>query len=72
MLKTYTKVRGRLKSDVAVRNAKPEDKPYKRMVGNGLYLLVNPNGSKLWRLKYHYADKEKLLALGSYSKKNWA
>ena len=35
MLKTYTKVRGKLKSDMAVRNAKPEDKPYKRMVGNG-------------------------------------
>jgi integrase len=70
MLKTYTKVRGKLKSDLAVRNAKPEEKPYKRMVGDGLYLLVNPNGSKLWRLKYHFGDKEKLLALGSYSKKN--
>ncbi len=31
-----------------------------------MYLLVNPNGSRYWRLKYRYAGKEKLLALGVY------
>lgn len=31
-----------------------------------MFLLVKPNGSRLWRLKYRFAGKEKLLALGSY------
>ena len=34
--------------------------------GQGLYLLVKPNGSKLWYLKYRYAGKEKKLAFGAY------
>ncbi|NKI96617.1 integrase [Rhizobacter sp. SG703] len=32
----------------------------------GLFLLVQPTGSKLWRLKYRFGGKEKLLALGAY------
>jgi integrase len=52
--------------DVVLRKAKPQDKPYKIAAGNGLYLLVNPIGSKLWRWKYRVAGKEKLLALGAY------
>lgn len=53
-------------TDVALRKAKPQDKPYEIAAGRGLYLLVNPIGSKLWRWKYRVAGKEKLLALGSY------
>lgn len=53
-------------SDVAIRKAKPSAKPYKLGDGGGLYLLINPSGSKLWRLKYRVVGKEKLLALGSY------
>lgn len=53
-------------SDPAVRKAKPEAKPYKMADGGGLYLLVQPNGAKYWRLKYRYAGKEKMLALGVY------
>ncbi|MDZ4034461.1 tyrosine-type recombinase/integrase [Kluyvera ascorbata] len=49
-----------------VDTAKPKDKPYKLADGGGLYLLVNPNGAKYWRLKYRVAGKEKLLALGVY------
>ncbi|HEF0064714.1 tyrosine-type recombinase/integrase [Citrobacter sp. RHBSTW-00271] len=49
-----------------VDTAKPKDKPYKLADGGGLYLLVNPNGAKYWRLKYRIAGKEKLLALGVY------
>jgi integrase len=51
-----------------VKNAKPKDKPYKLSDGHGMYLLVNPNGSKYWRLKYRYFGKEKVLALGVYPK----
>lgn len=53
-------------SDVAIRKAKPAAKPYKMAAGLGLFLLVNPTGSKLWRWKYRVAGKEKLLALGAY------
>lgn len=53
-------------SDPAVRKAKPETKPYKMADGGGLYLLVQPTGAKYWRLKYRYAGKEKMLALGVY------
>lgn len=50
----------------ALKNAKPKLKPYKLSDGDGLYLLVNPNGSKYWRFKYLYLGKEKLLALGIF------
>jgi integrase len=49
-----------------VETAKPKDKPYKMADGGGLYLLVNPNGARYWRLKYRVDGKEKLLALGVY------
>ncbi|CAM3638827.1 integrase [Xenorhabdus thuongxuanensis] len=49
-----------------VDTAKPKEKPYKLADGGELYLLVNPNGSRYWRLKYRIAGKEKLLALGVY------
>lgn len=53
-------------SDAQARNAKPKAKPYKIADGEGLFLLIMPSGSKYWRLKYHYAGKEKVLALGVY------
>jgi hypothetical protein len=31
-----------------------------------MYLLVNPNGSKYFRLKYRFGGTEKTLALGVY------
>lgn len=53
-------------SDVKVRSAKPEAKAYKLTDGEGMVLLVHPNGSKYWRLRYHFGGKEKMLALGKY------
>lgn len=53
-------------SDAKVRNAKPKAKPYKITDGEGMFLLVTPSGSKYWRLKYHFAGREKLLALGVF------
>ncbi len=53
-------------TDTAVRKVKPEAKPYKMADGGGLFLLVQPNGGKWWRLKYRFGGKEKLLALGVY------
>lgn len=42
-------------TDTLIRNAKPREKPYKLYDTAGLYLLVKPNGAKLWRLKYRIA-----------------
>jgi len=53
-------------TDTAVRNLKPEAKPYKKSDGGGLHLLVTPQGSKLWRLSYRFGGKQKLLSLGKY------
>jgi len=53
-------------SDTAIRNTKPKDKPFKLADEKGMFLLVNPNGSKYFRLKYRFDGKEKVLALGVY------
>ncbi len=53
-------------TNTAIRAAKGREKPYKLSDAKGLYLLVNPAGSRYWRLKYRYAGKEKVLALGVY------
>lgn len=52
----------------AVANAKPQAKPYKLADERGMYLLVRPNGSRWWRLKYRRPDthKENSLSLGTF------
>jgi hypothetical protein len=50
--------------DTKIRNAKPRDRDYKLTDFDGLYLLVRPNGSKLWRFAYRVDGKQKQLALG--------
>ncbi|MGP2694326.1 tyrosine-type recombinase/integrase [Serratia nevei] len=53
-------------TDIKVKTAKPMDKAYKLTDGGGMYLLVKPNGSKYWRLKYRFVGKEKMLSIGVY------
>ncbi|WP_261528012.1 tyrosine-type recombinase/integrase [Burkholderia multivorans] len=53
-------------TDTAIRTAKPAPKIQKLYDSNGLFLQVMPSGQKYWRLKYYFAGKEKLLALGVY------
>ncbi len=53
-------------TDTVVRNAKARDKTYKLSDSRGLYLQVETNSSKLWRLKYRFLGKEKKLSLGAY------
>lgn len=53
-------------TDIKIKSAKPTDKPYKLTDGDGMFLLVHSNGGKYWRMKYRYAGKEKVLALGVY------
>ena len=53
-------------SEIQIRKAKAADRPYKLADGEGLFLLVQRNGSKLWRMKYRYRGKERLLSFGPY------
>jgi len=53
-------------TDTQCKNTKPTEKPYKLADEKGLFLLVTPAGGKLWRHKYRFGGKEKLLSYGSY------
>jgi integrase len=53
-------------SDMAIRKAKPREKPYKLADGGGLYLQVQPSGGKLWRQKYRVKGSERTLSIGPY------
>lgn len=53
-------------TDAKIRTVKIAEKPQKLFDGGGLFLLVTPSGGKLWRFKYRFDGKEKVLALGAY------
>ncbi|EOF5434785.1 tyrosine-type recombinase/integrase [Salmonella enterica] len=53
-------------TDTAIRKIKPTEKSFKLTDSSGLYLLIKPNGSKLWYMKYRIDGKEKKLAFGPY------
>ncbi len=53
-------------TNVEILAAKPREKAFKLSDGGGLFLLVNPVGSKLWRMAYRFAGREKLLSIGGY------
>ncbi|EAN3440888.1 DUF4102 domain-containing protein [Salmonella enterica] len=53
-------------TDLAIRHARPLSKAYRLSDCHGLYLQVNPSGSKLWYLKFRFGNKENRMALGPY------
>ena len=53
-------------TDTAIKKAKPEEKQYRMADERGLVLLVRPNGTKLWQLRYRHDGKEKTASLGQY------
>jgi len=53
-------------TDTKIRNAKPRQKPYKLTDGDGLFMIINPKGSKWWRFRYRFGGKEQLISLGTY------
>lgn len=53
-------------NDTKIRSLKPSAKPFKVSDSHGLYLLVNPCGSRLWYLKYRFNGKESRLGLGAW------
>lgn len=52
--------------ELEVRNAKPKDKVYKLADGDGLHLVVHPNGSKYWQQRCRFRKKEKVISHGKY------
>ena len=53
-------------SDTSIRNSKSRQKQYKIFDGQGLFVLIHPNGSKYFRYRYKLEGKEKVMALGVY------
>jgi integrase len=53
--------------DQQVKNAKtPDSEPYIMADERGLFLLVTPGGGKLWRWRYRFAGKQKIMSYGQY------
>lgn len=53
-------------TDLDVKNVKGTDKPRKLADGGGMFLLINPDGARYWRMRYRFAGTERLLAFGKY------
>ena len=51
---------------IQINAAKPREKAWSLSDSQGLYLVIQPNGSKLWRFKYRFLDKQKNLHLGGW------
>lgn len=53
-------------TDIKVRSAKPQEKEYTLVDGDGMFLLVHPNGSRYWRFRFRFGGKQHLMAFGVY------
>lgn len=53
-------------TDARCRAIKPAEKPVKHFDGGGLFLLVTPQGAKMWRLAYRLDGKPKTMSFGPY------
>ncbi|MCX9070633.1 tyrosine-type recombinase/integrase [Citrobacter portucalensis] len=53
-------------TDLEIRRSKPREKSYTLNDGNGLSLLIEPNGSRGWRFRYRFDGKPKMISLGTY------
>lgn len=53
-------------TDSEIEGFEPREQSYKRSDGHALYIFIRPNGSKLWRMNYHFEGKQKTLSFGSY------
>lgn len=53
-------------TDTEIKKAKVKDKPYKLSDGQGLYLIVQKNGTKFFRFDYTFETKRKSMSFGVY------
>ncbi|MFD2407740.1 Arm DNA-binding domain-containing protein [Azorhizophilus paspali] len=64
---TRSEIERRPMADTMLATLEPEDKEYRELDGNGLYLRVRPDGSKSWQLRYKKPDgKWSWLGLDGY------
>lgn len=55
-------------SHITIQHTKPKTKPFKLADGDGLFLVIQPNGSKLWRFRYRLQGAERSLSIGPFPK----
>src|SRR6202166_1329252 len=53
-------------SQFAINNAKPKDKPYLLLDGDGLHLRIHPSGGRQWRLRFRVGGRPNMMSLGQY------
>ncbi len=53
-------------TDLKIKKAKPDIKPYRLFDGNGLYILVSVAGGKSWQYRYKYNKEGRTHTLGEY------
>jgi integrase len=53
-------------SQLAITNAKPKDKPYLLLDGDGLHLQIYTSGSRLWRMRFRFRGKANMMSLGAF------
>lgn len=53
-------------NDTLIRKTKPGPKSIRLSDGEGLYLLIQPQGGRWWRFDYYYDGKRKGLSFGTY------
>lgn len=51
-------------TELQVKNAKPGTVKYTKAAGHGLTLIVMPDASKYWRLRYRFGGKARMIAVG--------
>lgn len=49
-----------------IKQAKPQAKPFQITDGDGLSILVQPSGGKLWRFRYRWLGRQQMISLGSF------
>lgn len=54
-------------TDAEIKRTKRREKAFKLSDGGGLHLFITPTGGKLWRFRYEFSGKEKVLSIGPYS-----
>lgn len=66
VLHAVTRLNPHMLTDAKIKAAKPQSRKYKLFDRDGLFIIVQPNGSKLWRMRYQFMGRRRELALGKY------
>lgn len=53
-------------TDTEIKNAKPKEKKYTLSDGNGLQLVIKPDGKKIWEIRFTVNGKPKTTTSGAY------